>query len=275
MNGNFDDDEAIQNERERNKSGILQGVDHFSSTQERGIYGEKEKTPKGLNGIQDDKINKKDQADIDAINNRGKNQSTDINGKKKKDKDGDDNESSSNSSSGKKDELESKDGSKDKDSKGKDKDKDKDKNKEKSSSNNKDGKGGLFSSVEKKKAALILKIKIYFWIAVGALAIFLIFFLIAFFIMVYDNLISSVSSFFGVSESGTTECADGETEGCEDDGLFTDKKYQFVTESCDVKNYSSSCECDPDTESCKRLDSDDLVYVLLSDETCKIGNSFY
>ncbi len=45
MNGNFDDDEAIQNEKERNKSGILQGVDHFSSTQERGIYGEKEKTP--------------------------------------------------------------------------------------------------------------------------------------------------------------------------------------------------------------------------------------
>ncbi len=275
MNGNFDDDEAIQNERERNKSGILQGVDHFSSTQERGIYGEKEKTPRGLNGIQDDKINKKDQADIDAINNRGKNQSTDINGKKKKNKDGDNNESSSSSSSGKKDELESKDGSKDKDSKDKDKDKDKDKNKGKSSSDNKDGKGGLFSSFEKKKAALILKIKIYFWIAVGALAIFLIFFLIAFFIMVFDNLISSVSSFFGVSESGTTECADGETEGCEDDGLFTDKKYQFVTESCDVKNYSSSCECDPDTESCKRLDSDDLVYVLLSDETCKIGNSFY
>lgn len=29
MNGNFDDDEAIQNEKERNKSGILQGVDHF------------------------------------------------------------------------------------------------------------------------------------------------------------------------------------------------------------------------------------------------------
>ena len=83
MNGNFDDDEAIQNEKERNKSGILQGVDHFSSTQERGIYGEKEKTPRGLNGIQDDKINKKDQADIDAINNRGKNQSTDINGNDK------------------------------------------------------------------------------------------------------------------------------------------------------------------------------------------------
>ena len=129
MNGNFDDDEAIQNEKERNKSGILQGVDHFSSTQERGIYGEKEKTPRGLNGIQDDKINKKDQADIDAINNRGKNQSTDINGKKKKNKDGDDNESSGSSSSGKKDELESKDDSKDKDSKDKEKDKNKDKEK--------------------------------------------------------------------------------------------------------------------------------------------------
>ena len=183
MNGNFDDDEAIQNEKERNNSGILQGVDHFSSTQQRGIYGEKEKTPRGLNGIQDDKINKKDQADIDAINNRGKNQSTDINGKKKKNKDGDNNESSSSSSSNKKDDLESKDGSKDKD-----KDKDKDKSKDKDKDKDKDGKGGLFSSLEKKKAALILKIKIYFWIAVGALAVFLIFFLIAFFIMVYDIL---------------------------------------------------------------------------------------
>ena len=173
MNGNFDDDEAIQNEKERNKSGILQGVDHFSSTQERGIYGEKEKTPRGLNGIQDDKINKKDQADIDAINNRGKNQSTDINGKKKKNKDGD-GDSSSDSSSGKKNELESKDGSKDKDSKD---NKEKEKKEKEKSSNDNDKKGGLFSSLENKKNALILKLKIYFWIAVVALAIFLIFFL--------------------------------------------------------------------------------------------------
>ena len=51
MNGNFDDDEAIQNEKERNKSGILQGVDHFSSTQERGIYGEKERQLKEVVSI--------------------------------------------------------------------------------------------------------------------------------------------------------------------------------------------------------------------------------
>ncbi len=281
MNGNFDDDEAIQNERERNKSGILQGVDHFSSTQERGIYGEKEKTPRGLNGIQDDKINKKDQADIDAINNRGKNQSTDINGKKKKDKDGDSNESSSSSSSGKKDELESKDGSKDKDSK--DKDKDKDKNKEKSSSNNKDGKGGLFSSVEKKKAALILKIKIYFWIAVGVLAIFLIFFLISFFIMVFDSLTTSLSTFFGVSENGTTECeynpetGEYEPEGCETDGLFTDNKYQNVKEDCDINHYDrDACECDPEKEECRKLDSEELATVLMSEtiESCNIDSDF-
>lgn len=267
MNGNFDDDEAIQNERERNKTGILQGVDHFSSTQERGIYGEKEKTPKGLNGIQDDKINKKDQADIDAIKNRGKNESTDINGRKKKSKDDGDGDSSSSGSSSKKDELEGKDSSKDKDSKDKEKDKDKDKSS--------DGKGGIATSLEKKKAALILKIKIYFWIAVIALAVFLIFFLISFFIMAFDNLTSSISSFFGVSESGSTECKDGQTEGCEDDGLFTDDKYQYVTESCDVKHYSDSCKCDPEKQSCKKLDADDLVYVLLSDESCKIGNGFY
>lgn len=283
MNGNFDDDEAIQNERERNKSGILQGVDHFSSTQERGIYGEKEKTPRGLNGIQDDKINKKDQADIDAINNRGKNQSTDINGKKKKNKDGDNNESSSGSSSGKKDELESKNGSKDKDIKDKDKDKDKDKNKGKSSSDNKDGKGGLFSSFEKKKAALILKIKIYFWIAVGALAIFLIFFLIAFFIMVFDSLTSSLSTFFGVSENGTTECEyNAETgtyspEGCETDGLFTDEKYQNVKEDCDINHFDrDACECDPKNEKCRKLDSEELTRVLTSEiiESCNIDSNF-
>ena len=281
MNGNFDDDEAIQNEKERNKSGILQGVDHFSSTQERGIYGEKEKTPRGLNGIQDDKINKKDQADIDAINNRGKNQSTDINGKKKKNKDGDDNESSSSSSSGKKDELESKDDSKDKDSK--DKEKDKNKDKEKSSGNNKEEKGELFSSLEKKKAALILKIKIYFWIAVGALAIFLIFFLIAFFIMVFDSLTSSLSTFFGVSENGTTECEyNAETgtylpEGCETDGLFTDEKYQNVKEDCDINHFDrDACECDPKNEKCRKLDSEELTRVLTSEiiESCNIDSNF-
>ena len=44
MNGNFDDDEAIQNEKERNKSGILQGVDHFFFFFKHGIHGEKERT---------------------------------------------------------------------------------------------------------------------------------------------------------------------------------------------------------------------------------------
>ena len=276
MNGNFDDDEAIQNEKERNKSGILQGVDHFSSTQERGIYGEKEKTPRGLNGIQDDKINKKDQADIDAINNRGKNQSTDINGKKKKNKDGDDNESSSSSSSGKKDELESKDGSKDKDSK--DKEKDKNKDKEKSSGNNKEEKGELFSSLGKKKEALILKIKIYFWIAVVALAIFLLFFLISFFIMAFDNLTSSLSTFFGVSENGTTECEWGEgDENCENDGLFTDNKYQNVKQDCDINHFDiDKCACDPEKEDCRKLDSDELTKVLMSEtiEACDINSGF-
>lgn len=274
MNGNFDDDEAIQNEKERNNSGILQGVDHFSSTQQRGIYGEKEKTPRGLNGIQDDKINKKDQADIDAINNRGKNQSTDINGKKKKDKDGDNNESSSSSSSNKKDDLESKDGSKDKD-----KDKDKDKSKDKDKDKDKDGKGGLFSSLEKKKAALILKIKIYFWIAVGALAVFLIFFLIAFFIMVFDSLTSSLSTFFGVSENGTTEClSDGSNkDNCETDGLFTDSKYQNVQQDCDINHFDKdACACDPEKESCKKLDVEELTQVLMSEtiNECNIDSSF-
>ena len=272
MNGNFDDDEAIQNERERNKSGILQGVDHFSSTQERGIYGEKEKTPKGLNGIQDDKINKKDQADIDAINNRGKNESTDINGKKKKDKDGDDSESSSSSSSSKKDELETKD-SKDKD----DKDKDKDKKKDKSSSDDKKEKGGIFSSLDNKKKAILLKIKLYFWIAVIALGVFLILFLISFFIMVFDNLTSSLSTFFGVSENGTTECENGQTDNCEDDGLFTDNKYQNVQQNCDVTHFDAdACACDPETENCRKLDSEELTQVLLSETitSCNIDSGF-
>ena len=99
MNGNFDDDEAIKNELERNKTGILEGVDSFSRATQRGLYGEKEKTPRGLNGIQDDKVGKKDQADIDAINNRGKNE-TDINGKKKKGKGEEDDSTGSKSGGG-------------------------------------------------------------------------------------------------------------------------------------------------------------------------------
>lgn len=265
MNGNFDDNEAIQNEKERNKTGILQGVDNFSSTPQRGIYGEKEKTPRGLNGIQDDKINKKDQADIDAIKNRGKNESTDINGRKKKNSDDSENKG-----------LEKKDGLDEKEGKEKDK-KDSDSTDKKTSSEKKsdsssEEKGGFFS---KKKREIIRKAKLYLIIAAIALGIFLIFFLIAFFVMVYDSFTSSITSFFGVSENGTVECKDGQTEGCEDDGLFSDYKYQFVTKSCNVKKYNSSCECNPEKEECVSLDSDDLVNVLLSDESCKIGSSWF
>ena len=188
MNGNFDDDEAIKNELERNKTGILEGVDSFSRATQRGLYGEKEKTPRGLNGIQDDKVGKKDQADIDAINNRGKNE-TDINGKKKKGKGEEDDSTGSKSGGGldKKDGLE--DSSSDSKEKGKGKGKgegaaDKAKEGAKDAAKDKAKEEVAEKAVEGAagKSLLLLKIKI---IAIIALVLLIVIFIIFFCSILY------------------------------------------------------------------------------------------
>lgn len=237
MNGNFDDDEYIKNELERNKSGILSGVDSFSNAVERGLYGEKEKKPKGLNGIQDDKVGKKDQADIDAINNRGKNE-PDINGRKKKGK-GEDDDSSDTSGSGKKNELEGKDGeSSDGKGGGKEKGKDggaadkakdgakdaakdaaKDKAKEEVAEKAVEGAAG--------KSLLLLKIKIIAIIALVLVIVILIIFLVSFFIFTFDSFAGAISSFFGVSELSSEAYEDIEYEEKVPDGLYTNEEYQY------------------------------------------------
>lgn len=248
MNGNFDDDEAIKNEQERNKKGILEGVDSFSRSAERGVYGEKEKTPRGFNGIQDDKVGKKDQADIDAINNRGKNE-TDINGRKKKSKDEDG--SSSNGGLDKKDGLDdsSSDGkSKSKKGEGaadKAKDEAKEKTKEEVAEKAVEGTAG--------KSMLLLKIKIIAIIALVLLIVIFIIFFVSYFIFAFDNITSAVTSFFGVPES-TSSNPDSEEQV--PDGLYTNKEYQY-------------------DENGEAIGWEDLIQKLNEDDNCKIDSNWY
>ncbi len=265
MNGNFDDDEYIKNELERNKSGILSGVDSFSNAVERGLYGEKEKKPKGLNGIQDDKVGKKDQADIDAINNRGKNE-PDINGRKKKGK-GEDDDSSDTSGSGKKNEIEGKDGeSSDGKGGGKEKGKDggaadkakdgakdaakdaaKDKAKEEVAEKAVEGAAG--------KSLLLLKIKIIAIIALVLVIVILIIFLVSFFIFTFDSFAGAVTSFFGVPEASSEAYEDIEYEEKVPDGLYTNEEYQYDENG------------DP-------IGWDGLIQKLNEDNNCKIDSGW-
>lgn len=237
-------------------------------------YGSKDKNPRGLNGIQDDKIGKKDQADIDAINNRGKNDDGMYGNKKKKNGEKDDDYGTGDDDDKKKkgksssDELD--DSKSDKDVKSEDK-KDKDK----------DSKTSKAEEVAKKKEeaekakeikdaankkTLVLKVKIIFWACVVLLAIMTLIFFISFFIFAFDNITSSITSFFGVKEDSGTDDPAG--------GLYSDNKYKYVQPTCNLDAYDEdTCKCDPRTEECKELGWEELVKVLNSDDKCNFRNA--
>ncbi|NLC48522.1 MAG: hypothetical protein GX758_04100 [Tenericutes bacterium] len=244
MNENYDDQELIAQEAQRNKSGVLQGIDQISSrVQERGLYGEKQKTPKGLNGLQDDKMGKKDKADIDAINNRGTNNRND-NGslKKSKKEDGEGKSSSSDlddkkDSSGLKDKA--KEEGKDK-AKGEVKDKVKDEAKDKAKEQVVEGAAG--------KSTFVLKVKIIFWAIVISAGLLLAFVFIMYFIYAINSLTTAITSFFGVSESGSGDNGDG--------GLYTDQYYHL-----DDNN--------------EPLDLEGLITKLNSDSKCNVDSGWY
>lgn len=247
MNGNFDDEELIAQETQKNKSGVLQGIDQISSrvNEQRGVYGEKEKTPKGLNGLQDDKMGKKDRADIDAINKRGTNE-TNINGSKKKSKgeDGDDPSKGSDDKKGKSDlgdkaKDDAKDKAKDKIG-DKAKDEVKDKAKDKAAEKVVEGVAG--------KSTLLLKIKIIFWVSVVALGLLIFLIFVMYFIYTISTFTSAISSFFGISEKGTDDS--------EDDGLYTNEDYYYDSEG-------------------NELGWEGLVDQLKSDQKCHIGSGWY
>ena len=255
MNGNWDDDTAIQNDQERNKSGILQGVDQFSNgaksgfNADRDTYGKKEKgDPKGLNGIKDDKINKHDQKDIDSINNRGKN-GTDINGKKEKGSKDDEPEKKENKKDNK-DDLANKDKNKDA-MKDNAKDQAKDKAKDKAAKE-------TVEKASKSKSAMLLKIKIYFWIAVGILAIFGVIFIVAFLFFTIGSFTGATSTYYGVSE-------DDSKEGAED-GLYTNDKYLEDKDGNAIgwKDYTDE----------NGVVHDGLITILQEDDKCKIGSDW-
>lgn len=129
----------------------------------------------------------------------------------------------------------------------------------------------------KSKAALKIKMKIYLYIGAAALGLLSIIFLVAFFSFAFNNLTSSISSFFGISEKGLND--DDENASVDDqlkDGLYTDDKYKYVKPDCDVDNYSErKCKCDNSKEECKELGAEDLVKVLYSDDACHVDSWFY
>lgn len=259
MNGNFDDEQLMAEEQQRNKSGVLQGLDQISSHSKNdlGTYGEKKSSPKGLNGFEDDKMSKKDKADVDAINNRGKND-TNINGSKKSKK-GDDDDGES---SGSKDKLDkNKDGVTDK-SKDSTKEDLKDKAKDKVKDEAKDKAAEKAVEAGAGKSLLVLKVKIIFWVAVVCLGLILVIAIVFTLVSAIDNFTSSITSWFGVSEGTTsTECGVGE-EGCdadayngEKDGLYTDDKYLY-NEDGSGKSW------------------EELVDGLNSDDKCKVNSGW-
>lgn len=255
MDDNIENEETTQGSQPRRRSSALSD---FAGGFKAGL---------GIN-------NKKD---VDAINRRGKNTPSDMGGNQKK------NEEEGGNKNGKENDLPEKDGLKDNSSKEKDGKKDKnlaeEKKKEREEARKKAqavAKKKAEEKALKSKAALKLKLKIYLYIGAAALALLSLIFLIAFFAFAFNNLTSSISSFFGISEKGLDDDSE-DIETAEKDGLYTDKKYKYVTEDCDVKDYDEAkCACDPSNgDKCVELGWEDLVNVLYSDDKCKVDDELY
>ena len=165
-----------------------------------------------------------DKKDVDAINRRGKNTPSDMGGNQKK------NEEEGGNKNGKENDLPEKEGLKDNSSKGKDGKNGKNlaevKKKEREEAIKKAKEAAKKKATEKvlkSKAAITLKLKIYLYVGAAVLALLSLIFLIAFFAFTFNNLTSSISSFFGVSEKGLDDDSE-DIEKAEKDGLYTDKK---------------------------------------------------
>lgn len=221
-------------------------------------------------------------ADIDAINNRGRNTPSDIGGKRnKKEEEGE-------TQKEKGSDLPEKDGLDKKDNKGEKASTKDEKGGAKGKGNNaaakaeaaKKAKAEATKKAAKKatgKAGMALKLKIYFWIAVVAIGLLSLIFLVAFFAFTFDNLTSSITSFFGISEKGLEDDDIGASIDKQlEDGLYTDDKYKYVKPSCDIDNYDEdTCKCDNTQEECVELGAEELVKVLYSDNKCKVDDTFY
>lgn len=111
------------------------------------------------------------------------------------------------------------------------------------------------------------------YIAIGLLILYAIYLIIMLPIILYESFVSSISSFFGISEMSTEKEID--LKEYEQDGLMTDYKYRYVKESCDLDKYNESkCACSPDESGCTNLSHEDLIKVLKSEDKCKIDSSW-
>ncbi len=111
------------------------------------------------------------------------------------------------------------------------------------------------------------------YILIGLGILYLIYLIIIIPIILYESFVSSISSYFGLSEMTTSE--NYTLKDFEKDGLFTDYKYKYVKKTCDLDNYKESeCLCSPDEKDCIGLNHEDLIKVLKSDDKCKIDSSW-
>lgn len=118
-----------------------------------------------------------------------------------------------------------------------------------------------------------LKLKIIFWAAVVILAIIVFIGLVSYFIFAFRNLFGSLSTFFGVPEVTSGDNYDPTVY--EEDGLMTNKKYQYIKSTCDIDNYNElQCSCSPEEEDCRALSHEELVKVLKNDDKCKIDSDW-
>ncbi len=126
----------------------------------------------------------------------------------------------------------------------------------------------------KKKAGKSLKLIIIKYALIGLLIYWGIALVAMFFISVYENLIGTISNFFGITEKTTDTTYNDENYA--KDGLLTDYKYQYYKKStCDLDNYNNSdCLCSPDEEGCAPMMHEDLMRAMKSDNKCKLDDAF-
>lgn len=119
-----------------------------------------------------------------------------------------------------------------------------------------------------------IKLIIIKYVAIILGIILAILFVFMFLSYVFENLIGSITTFFGVSEK-TTDTS-GTEQSYKQDGLLTDYKYQYYNQStCNLDNYNElRCKCAPGSDNCVALNHEDLIKVLKSDDKCKIDNDF-
>ena len=127
-------------------------------------------------------------------------------------------------------------------------------------------------AVAKKTVGKSIKLVIIKYLLIGFLIFWGISLIVILFVSVYENLVGTISNFFGITEK-TTEV--NNADNYQKDGLLTDNKYQYYNKyNCNLDNYDvDRCSCTPGQDGCVPLTQEDLIKTLKSDNRCKFDSS--